>query len=79
VTEADMPPPEKPTRSRREGEQEHLREDAGLAQEGMTQGVRPGTESEEHLREDAGQLGQEEREEDKRSLVDKAKDKLTGR
>jgi hypothetical protein len=29
VTEADMPPPERPKRARRYGEQEHLQEDAG--------------------------------------------------
>jgi hypothetical protein len=79
VTEADMPPPERPRRSHREGEQEHLREDAGMAQEGVTQGLGPGIEPAEHLREDTGRADREEREEDRKSLVEKAKDKLTGR
>ena len=75
VTEADMPPPERPRRSHREGEQEHLREDAGMAQEGTTQGLKPA----EHLGEDTGRADREELEEDRKSLVEKAKDKLTGR
>jgi hypothetical protein len=78
MTEADMPPPERPKRSRREGEQEHLEEDAGMTQEGMTQGLRPGTESEEHPGGDAGRTDREERKEGKKNLIEKAKDKLTG-
>ncbi len=70
MTEADMPPPERPKRTRRYGEQEHLREDAGMEE------PRGGTEQEEHLREDAGRS--ERREEDK-GQIEKAKDKLTGR
>jgi hypothetical protein len=71
VTEADMPPPERPKPRRQEGEQEHLREDAGMTQEGLVSGQEPA----EHLQEDAGRS---EREEDDKGLIEKAKDKLTG-
>jgi hypothetical protein len=30
MTERDVPPPERPRKRRQEGEQEHLREDAGV-------------------------------------------------
>jgi hypothetical protein len=73
VTEGDMPPPERPKPRRQEGEQEHLREDAGMTNEGLG----PGVEPEEHLKEDAGQ-DQAERKEDDKGLIDKAKDKLKG-
>ena len=71
MTEADMPPPERPKPRRQEGEQEHLREDAGMTQEGLGSGQEPA----ERLREDAG--GSERKEDDK-GLIDKAKDKLKG-
>ncbi len=74
MTEANMPPPERPKRTRRYGEQEHLREDAGMEQ-GPEQGVEPA----EHLREDAGSSDLAEQEEADKGLVEKAKDKLTGR
>jgi len=73
VTEGDMPPPERPKPRRQEGEQEHLREDAGTTQGGLG----PGVESAEHLKEDAGRDQTELNEEDK-SLIDKAKEKLAG-
>jgi hypothetical protein len=73
VTEGDMPPPEKPKPRRQEGEQEHLREDAGTTRGGLRPGVGPA----EHLKEDATQDQVEPKEEDK-SLIDKAKDKLKG-
>jgi len=72
MTEGSMPPAERPKRSRREGEQEHLREDAGLAE-----GSLAGDEPAEHLREDTGQVGGQAKQEDK-GLIDKAKDKLKG-
>ncbi len=72
VTEGDMPPPERPKPRRQEGEQEHLREDAGTTKGGLGPGVEPA----EHLEEDAG-LDQAERKEDE-SLIDKARDKLRG-
>jgi hypothetical protein len=72
VTEGDMPPPERPKPRRQEGEQDHLREDAGTTKGGLGPGVEPA----EHLKEDAGR-DQEERKEDE-SLIDKAKDKLKG-
>jgi hypothetical protein len=71
VTEADMPPLERPKPRRQEGEQDHLREDAGMTQGGLGPGVEPA----EHLKEDAGQDRAEHKEDDK-SLIDKAKDKL---
>ncbi len=75
MTERDMPPPERPGSRRQEGEQTHLREDAG-----MTEGPLEGDGSAEHVREDAGRPGVEpEYEEDDKGLLDKAKDKLTGR
>ncbi len=71
MTEADMPPPERPKPRRQEGEQEHLREDAGMTQEGLGSGQEPA----EHLQEDAGES---ERKENDKGLIDKAKDKLKG-
>ena len=71
MTEGSMPPVERPKPRRQEGEQEHLREDAGMAQEGLGQGQDPA----ERLQEETGQS---EREEDDRSLIDKARDKLKG-
>ncbi len=73
MTEGDMPPPERPKPRRQEGEQEHLREDAGTTQGGLGPGVGPA----EHLKGDATQDQVEPKEEDK-SLIDKAKDKLKG-
>jgi hypothetical protein len=73
VAEGDMPPPERPKPRRQEGEQEHLREDAGTTQGGLGPGVEPS----EHLKEDAGR-DQAERKEDDKGLIDKAKDKLKG-
>ena len=46
-----MPPPERPGPRRQEGEQDHLREDAGMTQEGLASGQEPP----EHLQEDAGE------------------------
>lgn len=70
-----MPPPERPKSGRQEGEQAHLREDAG-----MTEGPPEGDEPAEHLREDAGRPGTEpEHKESDKGLLDKAKDKLSGR
>ncbi len=66
-----MPPPERPKPRCQEGEQEHLREDAGITKEGL------GGEPAEHLGEDVGQDRAERKEGDK-SLIDKARDKLTG-
>lgn len=74
MTEGSMPPVERPKPRRQEGEQEHLREDAGMTQEGLVAGQEPA----EHLREDAGQPDQAEREDDDKGFLDKAKDKLTG-
>jgi hypothetical protein len=68
-----MPPPEKPKPRRQEGEQEHLREDAGTTRGGLGPGVEPA----EHLKEDATQEQAQPREEGK-GLIDKAKDKLKG-
>jgi len=68
-----MPPPERPKPRRQEGEQEHLREDAGTTQGGLG----PGVVSAEHLKEGAGRDQTEPNEEDK-SLIDKAKEKLAG-
>jgi hypothetical protein len=73
VTEADMPPPERPKPRRQEGEQEHLREDAGTTQGGLG----PGVESAEDLEEDTGQDKAGGREEG-RNLIDKARDRLKG-
>ena len=72
MTEGSMPPVERPKRSRREGEQEHLREDGGLARGSMA-----GAEPTEHLQEDTGLAEDRATEEDK-GLIDKAKDKLKG-
>ena len=73
MTEGSMPPAERPRTNRQEGEQDHLREDAGLAE-----GSLAGDEPAEHLREDTGQAGGQAEQEDK-GLLDKAKDKLQGR
>ncbi len=62
---------ERPRPRRQEGEQEHLRQDGGISQEGLGAGQEPA----EHLQEDTG--GSERKEDDK-GLVDKARDKLTG-
>jgi hypothetical protein len=70
MTEGSMPPAERPKSNRQEGEQDHLREDAGLAK-----GSLAGDEPTGHLHEDAG--GQAEQED--KGLLDKAKDKLQGR
>ena len=67
-----MPPPERPKPGRQEGEQEHLREDAGMTSEGL------GGEPAEHPGEDAGQ-DRAERKEDDKGLIDKARDRLIGR
>jgi len=69
MTERDMPPPEKPEPRRQEGEQGHMTEDTGTTQEGLGPGVEP-----EYVDEDAGA----ERKAEDKSLIDKAKDKLTG-
>jgi hypothetical protein len=52
------------------GEQEHLREDAGMTREAAT-GEAPAEAPAEHLRKDAG-----EREDEDRGLIDKAREKL---
>ena len=70
MSEGSMPPAERPTKSGGEGEQEHLREDAGMTHEAAT-----GEEPAEHLRKDAGRP---EPQEDK-GLIDKAKDRLKDR
>ena len=70
MTEASMPPAERPKTNRKEGEQDHLREDAGLAE-----GSLAGDEPTEHLQEDTGEVQQEE----DKGLLDKARDKLQGR
>ena len=70
MTEASMPPAERPKTNRQEGEQDHLREDAGLAE-----GSLAGDEPTEHLQEDTGEVQQEE----DKGLLDKARDKLQGR
>ncbi len=74
MTEGSMPPVERPGSRRQEGEQDHLREDAGVTQEGLVEGQEPA----QPLREDAGQLDQAERKDDDKGLLDKARDKLTG-
>ena len=74
MTEESMPPVEKPGARRQEGEQDHLREDAGMTREGLVEGQEPA----QPMRADAGQPDQVERDDDDRSLLDKAKDKLTG-
>jgi hypothetical protein len=66
MTEGSMPPAERPKTNRQEGEQEHLREDAGLA-EGSLAGDEP-----------TGQVGGQAEQEDK-GLIDEVKDKLQGR
>ena len=73
MTEGSMPPAERPESNRQEGEQDHLREDAGLAE-----GSLAGDEPAEHLHEDTGHAGDQAEQEDK-GLLDKAKDKLQGR
>ena len=74
MTEGSMPPVEKPGSRRQEGEQDHLREDAGMTREALAEGQEPA----QPMREDAGQPDPAERKDDDRSLLDKAKDKLTG-
>ena len=74
MTEGSMPPAERPGARRQEGEQDHLKEDAGVTQEGLIEGQEPG----QPMREDAGQPDQAERKDDDKSLLDKAKDRLTG-
>jgi hypothetical protein len=71
MTKGSMPPVERPKPRRQQGEQEHLREDAGMAQEGLGAGQEPV----EHLQENAGES---ERKADDKSLIDKARDMLTG-
>jgi hypothetical protein len=73
MTGGSMPPAERPKANRREGEQEHLREDAGLAE-----GSLAGDEPTEHLREDPGQVGDQAEQEDK-GMIDEVKDRLQGR
>ena len=68
MTEGDMPPPQRPKPRRQEGEQEHLREDAGTTQGGLGPGVD---------KEDVGR-DQTERKVENKSLIDKAKEKLSG-
>ena len=74
MTEESMPPAERPKPRRQEGEQEHLREDAGVTQEGLGLGEEPA----EHLREDTGHSEEAGRKSDDKGLIDKAKDKLKG-
>ena len=71
MTEADVPPPERPKPGRQESEQQYLREDVGMTQEGLGSDQKPA----EHLPEDAVE---QEREVDDKSLIDKAKDRLSG-
>ena len=73
MTEGSMPPAERPTTNRQEGEQDHLQEDAGLAEGSLAD-----DEPKERLREDPGGAGGQAQQEDK-GLLDKAKDKLQGR
>ncbi len=49
MTEGSMPPAERPQTNRQEGEQEHLREDAGLAEGSVADDEQKG-----HLQEDKG-------------------------
>ena len=76
MTEGSMPPTERPKTNRQEGEQDHLREDAALAEGSLAD-----DEPTEDLREDTtGQAGgQAQQEEPPKGLLDKAKDKLQGR
>ena len=74
MTEGSMPPVERPGSRRQEGEQDHLREDAGVTQVGLVEGQEPA----QPLREDAGQPDRAERKDHDKGLLDKAKDKLTG-
>lgn len=73
MTEGSMPPAERPKTNRQEGEQDHLREDAGLAE-----GSLAGDEPTEHVHEDTGHAGGQAEQEDKGPLH-KAKEKLQGR
>ncbi len=73
MTEGSMPPAERPKSNRQEGEQDHLREDAGLAEGSLADDGPTG-----HLNEDAGHAGGQAEQEDK-GLLDKAKDTLQGR
>ena len=68
-----MPPAERPGTNRQEGEQEHLREDAGLAE-----GSLAGDEPTQHPREDTEQVGGQAGRDDG-GFIDKAKDRLQGR
>ena len=67
-----MPPLERPKPRRQEGEQEHVREDAGMAKEGLVQGAEPA----ENVQGDTGQLGQADRKD--KTLIDKAMERLKG-
>ncbi len=69
-----MPPVERPGSRRQEGEQDHLREDAGMTQEGLAEGKEPA----QHLQEDVGQPDRAGNKDDDKGLIDKAKDKLEG-
>lgn len=69
-----MPPAEKSNSRRQEGEQEHLREDAGVTQQGLGFGKEPA----EHLREDTGHSEEAGRKSDDKGLIEKTKDKLKG-
>ena len=75
MTEGSMPPVERPGSRRQEGEQDHLREDAGMTREGLAEGKEPA----QHLQKDVGEPDRSEREDDERGLLDKARDKLTGK
>ncbi len=70
MTERDMPPPERPKKRHQEGEQEHLREDAGV--EG---GLLEDQEQVVGSRKDAGRT--EAGSDRGKSLLKKIKDKLT--
>ena len=72
MAEGSMPPAERPKANRQEGEQGHLREDAGLAE-----GSLASDEPAEHLRQDTGQSGGQAEQEDK-GLIDRAEDELRG-
>ena len=68
-----MPPAERPKTNRQEGEQDHLREDAGLAEGSLAD-----DEPTEHLHEETGDAGGQAEQEEDKGLIDKAKDKLQG-
>ena len=74
MSEGSMPPAERPKTNRQEGEQDHLREDAGLAEGSLAD-----DEPTEHLHEETGHAGgQAEQEEEDKGLLDKARDKRQG-